>query len=142
MSTPTPSAAAADLPLEPVASTSTPTPAPSASTASTTTIHQGSSPKEIKVCIVSDAICPFCYIGYRNLQRAIETYRERARADPDRYPAFEFHLEFKPFLLDPTLGKQGVEKREKYAAKFGGRERMQVMEQMMKQKGEACGIHL
>lgn len=62
--------------------------------------------------------------------------------DPERYPAFDFQLEFKPFLLDPTLGKTRVEKREKYAAKFGGRERMQQMETMMKAKGEACGIHL
>ncbi|PLB46373.1 thioredoxin-like protein [Aspergillus steynii IBT 23096] len=50
----------------------------------------------IKIDIISDAICPWCFIGYRNLQRAIQLYQKT-------YPGGSkdvFDITWKPYFID------------------------------------------
>ena len=113
--------------------------------------------QKIKVEMVSDAICkplrthihvpftarpdvryisgPFCYIGYKNYDQGVALAKKNQLN-------LDFDLEFKPFLLDPTLGKDPVVKRDRYAQKFGGKERVAAMEQQMIQRGKDVGINL
>lgn len=55
---------------------------------------------------VSDMVCPWCFIGLRRLEAAIEGAEK---------PALRFH----PFQLDPTTPAEGRDLREHLAAKFG-----------------------
>eukprot|EP01111_Echinosteliopsis_oligospora_P011915 TRINITY_DN4030_c0_g1_i1.p1 TRINITY_DN4030_c0_g1~~TRINITY_DN4030_c0_g1_i1.p1 ORF type:complete len:215 (+),score=46.49 TRINITY_DN4030_c0_g1_i1:608-1252(+) len=51
----------------------------------------------ILVTVISDNICPWCYIGKRGLDKAIQSL-----------PEFDFKVTWKPFFLDPTRSKEGV----------------------------------
>ena len=63
----------------------------------------------IKLDILSDPICPWCYIGWTNLARALE-------ARPEHPLIIEWH----PFQLNPDMREGGVDRRDYMIAKFGG----------------------
>jgi predicted DsbA family dithiol-disulfide isomerase len=65
----------------------------------------------IPLDIISDPICPWCYIGWTNLARAME-------ARPDHPFAVEWH----PFQLNPEMPEGGMDRRDYLELKFGGRE--------------------
>ncbi|WP_372884383.1 DsbA family protein [Shimia sp.] len=65
----------------------------------------------IKLDILSDPICPWCYIGKTRLERALA-------AEPDHPFAIEWH----PFQLNPEMPPEGMDRRAYLEAKFGGRE--------------------
>ncbi|OLN86269.1 Uncharacterized protein YwbO 2 [Colletotrichum chlorophyti] len=65
----------------------------------------------IKIEAVSDMLCPFCYVGKKNLDNAIELYR---KIDPSA----EFEVEWKPFYLSPAMKPSGYEKRAIYKDRF------------------------
>jgi predicted DsbA family dithiol-disulfide isomerase len=64
-----------------------------------------------KIDIVSDPICPWCYIGKSRLERALESR-----------PAHDVVIAWHPFQLNPDMPPQGMDRREYLEAKFGGRE--------------------
>ncbi|TGD63080.1 DsbA family oxidoreductase [Tabrizicola sp. WMC-M-20] len=64
----------------------------------------------IKLDIFSDPVCPWCYIGKANLDRALE-------AAPDHPLDIEWH----PFQLNPGMPPEGVDRAEYLEAKFGGK---------------------
>jgi len=65
----------------------------------------------IRLDILSDPICPWCYIGKARLDRALE-----ARA------GHPFTIEWHPFQLNPDMPRHGMDRRAYLEAKFGGRE--------------------
>lgn len=65
----------------------------------------------IQLDILSDPICPWCYIGWTNLARAIE-------ARPDHPFAIQWH----PFQLNPDMPEDGMDRRDYLELKFGGRD--------------------
>jgi len=65
----------------------------------------------IKLDIISDPICPWCYIGWTNLTRAMEQ-----RAD---HPLL---VEWHPFQLNPDMPPEGMDRRAYLEHKFGGKE--------------------
>jgi len=65
----------------------------------------------IKLDVLSDPICPWCYIGKANLDRAL-TQR----------PDHPFVIEWHPFQLNPEMPASGMDRREYLETKFGGRE--------------------
>ena len=69
----------------------------------------------MRIDIWSDVACPWCWIGKRRFQRALELLGDDA-------PAVDVH--WHPFLLDPDAGDEPVPLREALAAKFGGAERV------------------
>ncbi|PWY65303.1 thioredoxin [Aspergillus heteromorphus CBS 117.55] len=63
--------------------------------------------------IISDTICPWCYIGFRRLSRAITLHKTT-------YPSDTFTLTWHAFYLNPASPAfPGLEKTEAYATKFG-----------------------
>ena len=65
----------------------------------------------IKLDIISDPICPWCYIG--------KTHLDRALAD---HPDHPFVIEWHPFQLNPDMPAEGMERRAYLEAKFGGKD--------------------
>lgn len=66
---------------------------------------------QVKLDIMSDPICPWCYIGKAHLDRALE-------ARPDH----PFVIEWHPFQLNPTMPTDGMDRRAYLEGKFGGEE--------------------
>jgi len=67
----------------------------------------------LAIDVVSDVVCPWCYIGKRKLERALAMYRAQ-RPDADA-PVVNWH----PFQLNPDLPREGLPRREYIERKFG-----------------------
>ena len=65
----------------------------------------------IKLDIMSDPICPWCYIGKAHLDRAL--------MDNPNHP---FAIEWHPFQLNPDMPREGMDRRAYLEGKFGGKE--------------------
>lgn len=65
--------------------------------------------RKIAIDIVSDVVCPWCLIGLRRLELAL--------AD---LPEVEATVTFRPFELDPSTPREGVDLRERLQKKYGG----------------------
>ena len=65
----------------------------------------------IKLDILSDPICPWCYIGKAHLDKALA-------AEPDH----PFVIEWHPFQLNPAMPIEGMGRRDYLEGKFGGKE--------------------
>lgn len=67
----------------------------------------------LRIDVVSDVVCPWCYIGKRQLEAAIARWRQ---ANPDApEPLVRWH----PFQLNPDLPDEGMSRAEYLQAKFG-----------------------
>jgi len=67
----------------------------------------------LAIDIISDVVCPWCFIGKRRLEAALELYRERRPDAPA--PAVTWH----PFQLNPDMPAEGVDRDEYVKRKFG-----------------------
>jgi len=67
----------------------------------------------IKIDVVSDVVCPWCYIGKRRLEKAIDQLKDK----------IVFEVEYLPFELNPDTPKEGVNHKEYLIKKFGGEAR-------------------
>ena len=66
-------------------------------------------PIPLKVDIVSDVVCPWCIIGYKQLQKALES-------EPGQY---DVSVTWHPFELNPNMPAEGQDLREHLAEKYG-----------------------
>ncbi len=66
----------------------------------------------IHVDIISDTVCPWCYIGKRRFEQAVALR-----------PAYEFQVGWRPFQLNPDIPPSGLPRREYLSTKFGGSDR-------------------
>lgn len=69
----------------------------------------------LAIDIVSDVVCPWCFIGKRRLEAAIELYRTRNPAATA--PQVTYH----PFELNPDVPREGIARADYIAKKFGAR---------------------
>ena len=84
----------------------------------------------MQIEIYSDVVCPWCFIGKRRLEQALET---------SGY-AQQTHIAWRPFQLNPTMPKEGMDRRVYLDAKFGGTEARRVIEERVAKAGKADGI--
>lgn len=82
-----------------------------------------------KLDIYSDPICPWCYIGKARLEAALE-------ARPDHPLVIEWH----PFMLNPTMPPEGMDRREYMETKFGPPEGILKAYLPVQQAAEAAGL--
>jgi predicted DsbA family dithiol-disulfide isomerase len=68
---------------------------------------------KLKIGVVSDVICPWCYIGKRRLEKAMELASDR----------YEFEVEYFPFELNPHMSEEGASYKEYLCKKYGSEER-------------------
>jgi predicted DsbA family dithiol-disulfide isomerase len=85
----------------------------------------------VKLIVISDFSCPWCFIGHRDLQTAI--------AQSANLPVI-FDVEYRPFLLHPNLPDEPGTKDE-FVKKKIGRERWESCKRMAVERGEAVGIN-
>ena len=83
--------------------------------------------------VISDVVCPWCFIGKRNLERALETWRGK---HPDETPTVRWH----PFQLNPQLPASGVPRKQYLENKFGGPERAKEIYARVSAAGGRAGI--
>ena len=79
--------------------------------------------------VISDVICPWCYIGKQRLEKAIA-----AHGGP-------VTVRWLPFQLNPQMPKEGISRREYRTRKFGTWERSLELDAQVASAGAAEGIH-
>ena len=93
----------------------------------------------VMIEMVSDLVCPWCWLGLRRLQGAIAEVQGE----------FDVDVHYRPFQLDPTVPPEGMPYKEYMTAKFGGlgdgekaesKDRFSQMRTLLEEYGEAEGI--
>lgn len=84
----------------------------------------------IKIDIVSDTVCPWCFIGKRRLERALE----EKGAEPKVF------IGWRPFQLNPGMPAEGMDRKDYLVAKFGGEQGAQRVYENIRLAGESEGI--
>ena len=87
----------------------------------------------LTVDVISDVVCPWCYIGKRRLEAALARLRE---SEPDLPIQVRWH----PFQLNPDLPAEGIDRRQYVETKFGGPERARQVYARVGAAGETVGI--
>lgn len=82
----------------------------------------------LAIDIVSDVMCPWCYIGKRRIEKALAM---------TELPAV---LGWRPFQLDPTLPAEGKDRARYLAEKFGSPEQAEGIYDRVREAGAAEGI--
>jgi predicted DsbA family dithiol-disulfide isomerase len=86
---------------------------------------------KLVVDVISDVICPWCYIGKRRLGKAIAAVDGQHNVQVHWYP----------FQLNPMMPKEGISRKEYRARKFGSWERSLELDAKVIAVGETEGIH-
>jgi predicted DsbA family dithiol-disulfide isomerase len=81
--------------------------------------------RAMRVLIVSDTVCPWCFVGKRRFERALA---ERPEIIPD--------IEWRPFQLNPQMPAAGLDRETYMRAKFGSDEQAAEIYQAIEQAGE------
>ena len=84
----------------------------------------------INIDIVSDAVCPWCFIGKRRLEAALD----QAQGE------FDVYVGWRPFQLNPEMPAGGADRKTYLAQKFGGAERAEGMYRSVSEAGRTAGI--
>lgn len=85
--------------------------------------------QSLTVDIVSDVVCPWCFIGQKRLRRAIEMV-----------PDVAIHIRWRPFQLDATIPAGGMDRKQYMLSKFGSEERLREIHARIEPLGGAEGI--
>ncbi len=85
----------------------------------------------IKLDIISDPICPWCFIGKANLDRALEAAGDHP-----------FTVEWHPFQLNPEMPTGGMDRREYLETKFGGKDAAVKAYAPVVGQAEAAGLKI
>lgn len=86
--------------------------------------------KIITIDIVSDTVCPWCFVGKRRLERALA-----------QVPAgIEVRIGWRPFQLNPDMPREGAERREHLAKKFGDGDRAKEIYRQVQAAGESVDL--
>jgi len=83
----------------------------------------------IYVDIVSDTICPWCYIGKRRFERALDLSGRN-----------DIAISWRPFQLNPDMPSEGMTRDDYVRAKFGGGDRPRQIYQAIAESGREAGI--
>jgi predicted DsbA family dithiol-disulfide isomerase len=82
----------------------------------------------ISIDVVSDVICPWCFLGKRRLDKALA-----------RIPEIKTEVVFQPFFLDPSIPPEGLDSHKYMADKFG-EERLKTIHDPLIAAGKADGV--
>ncbi len=94
-----------------------------------TNLSQDDASPTVHVDIVSDVICPWCYIGQKNLESAISGIE-----------GVNIEIRWRPYQLDPTLPPEGKDRATYLNDKFGGEARAREIYKRVENAGKASGI--
>jgi predicted DsbA family dithiol-disulfide isomerase len=83
----------------------------------------------MKIDIIVDTICPWCYVGKKRFEKALAI-----RPQPD------LEVGWRAFQLNPRMPEEGMDRREYVTEKFGGLERANAIHGSLIQAGAEEGI--
>ncbi len=81
--------------------------------------------------VISDAICPWCWIGKRNLEAALAELGDQG---------LHFAVRWRPYQLNPDMPVEGVERAAYRERKFGSLERSRQMDARLVEAGKVVGL--
>ena len=84
-----------------------------------------------RIDVISDAICPWCYIGKRHLERALALLDKQG---------LHFTVAWHPFQLNPDMPREGVERAQYRLAKFGSAERSRQLDERITETAATVGL--
>lgn len=84
------------------------------------------SPAPITIDVISDVMCPWCYIGKRRLKKAVAATS-----------GAELDIRWRPFQLDGTIPMEGMDRQEYLSRKFGGPEQAAQVYEPVRAAGDA-----
>jgi predicted DsbA family dithiol-disulfide isomerase len=87
---------------------------------------------DISIDVVSDVVCPWCFIGKRHLDKAIAQWRAE-------HPASEVTVSWHPFFLNPDTPEGGEPYRPFLEKKFGGPQGLAEIWQRVREAGKPPG---
>jgi predicted DsbA family dithiol-disulfide isomerase len=82
----------------------------------------------LEISVISDVICPWCFIGKRRLEKAVAAEHHEVR------------VRWLPFQLNPTMPKEGISRRGYRTKKFGSWQRSLELDARVIEVGKAEGI--
>jgi predicted DsbA family dithiol-disulfide isomerase len=91
--------------------------------------------KHVKLTVVSDLTCPWCYIGQRDLFAAIE---EVTRTNPN----ISFGVEYRPFILHPSVKDDEPLDKRTWAIKRFGEEKLRALLERVTERAKECNLEL
>jgi predicted DsbA family dithiol-disulfide isomerase len=83
----------------------------------------------VKIEIVSDVICPWCYIGKKRLEKALSLVSD-----------VKAEIHWLPFQLNPDMPREGMARADYRRAKFGSVERGRQLDARVAAEGQGEGI--
>ncbi len=83
----------------------------------------------VSVDVVSDVVCPWCYIGQKRLDKAVASL-----------PDVQVNVHWRPYQLDPTIPPEGKDRKAYMLAKFGSEQKLREIHQRIEPLGKAEGI--
>lgn len=86
-------------------------------------------PTSVRLDFIFDTVCPWCYVGKRRFERALA-----------QRPGLRIDIRWRPFLLNPDIPPEGIDRNEYLDRKFGGAARVQRINAAVAAAGEAEGI--
>ena len=88
----------------------------------------------LTIDIISDVVCPWCYIGKRKLEAAL--------ALPEAADLPPVQIRWHPFQLNPDLPAEGIPRKQYIETKFGGPQRAKEIYARVSAAGAAVGLDL
>jgi predicted DsbA family dithiol-disulfide isomerase len=79
----------------------------------------------IDIEVISDAVCPWCYVGKKRLEKAIAAVKGK----------HEITVRWKPFQLNPAMPKEGMGRKEYREHKFGSEKVVAELDRRMMDVG-------
>jgi predicted DsbA family dithiol-disulfide isomerase len=85
--------------------------------------------KSVRIDIISDVVCPWCYLGKARLEAALKDL-----------PGIEADIRWRPYQLDPSIPRAGVDRKAYMEAKFGAGPRLGQIHDQLNGFGAEVGI--
>ena len=84
----------------------------------------------ITIDVVSDVVCPWCYLGTRRLEQAIGSVKDELAVS----------VTFRPYQLNPDMPPEGVDRKKHLAEKLGGAAAVDSAHERLAELGREDGI--
>lgn len=84
-----------------------------------------------RIDVISDVICPWCYIGKRQLERALDLLENQH---------LRFTVAWHPFQLNPDMPREGVDRAQYRLKKFGTAERSRQLDERITEAAANVGL--
>lgn len=94
---------------------------------------------QLKIDIISDLICPWCFIGKHRLEKAIMMLNNDE--NKETFKKYDICIRWLPYQLNPQMPKEGIDRRTYRSIKFGSWNVSQELDEQVAKAGLDENIH-